>query len=58
MLVYMRVAKGLGRIVSRLPKSFGDEVVGAVNDIFVEGADDENAWHGERECFLGHNYGQ
>lgn len=38
-------AKGIGRIAMRLPKSFGDEIVGAIISMF----DDENddcRWHG------------
>ncbi|PRP85721.1 tubulin folding cofactor D [Planoprotostelium fungivorum] len=38
-------AKGIGRITSRLPKEFADEVVGSFMDIFNIGEGDE-AWHG------------
>lgn len=38
-------AKGLGRITSRLPKEFGDEVVGSVIEI-LNPLEPNEAWHG------------
>lgn len=38
-------AKGLGRITSRLPKEFGDEVVGSVIEI-LSPLEPNEAWHG------------
>lgn len=38
-------AKGIGRITSRLPKEFGDEVVGSVIEIFNP-LEPHEAWHG------------
>lgn len=38
-------AKGLGRITSRLPKAFGDEVVESIIDIFNP-LEPNEGWHG------------
>lgn len=38
-------AKGIGRITSRLPKEFGDEVVGSVIEI-LSPLEPHEAWHG------------
>lgn len=38
-------AKGLGRVTSRLPKNFGDEVVGSVIEI-LNPLEQNEAWHG------------
>lgn len=38
-------AKGIGRITSRLPKEFGDEVVGSVVEI-LSPLEPHEAWHG------------
>lgn len=38
-------AKGIGRITSRLPKEFGDEVVGSVIEI-LNPLEPHEAWHG------------
>jgi tubulin-specific chaperone D len=38
-------AKGIGRITMRLPLGFGDDVVGAVVDVFSD-EDSEASWHG------------
>lgn len=38
-------AKGLGRVTSRLPKEFGDEVVGSVIEI-LNPLEENEAWHG------------
>lgn len=38
-------AKGIGRITSRLPKEFGDEVVGSVVEI-LNPLEPHEAWHG------------
>lgn len=44
-VVRWSAAKGIGRVTMRLPLEFGDDVVGAVVDVF-EDAEDESAWHG------------
>lgn len=38
-------AKGIGRVTSRLPKEFGDEVVGSVVEI-LNPLEPHEAWHG------------
>lgn len=38
-------AKGIGRVTNRLPKAFGDEVVGSVIDI-LNPLEPHEAWHG------------
>lgn len=38
-------AKGIGRIASRLPKDFGDEVVGSIIEI-LNPLEPNEAWHG------------
>lgn len=38
-------AKGIGRITSRLPREFGDEVVGSVIEI-LNPLEPHEAWHG------------
>lgn len=38
-------AKGLGRVTIRLPKEFGDEVVGSVIEI-LNPLEPNEAWHG------------
>eukprot|EP01119_Soliformovum_irregulare_P014237 TRINITY_DN3884_c2_g1_i1.p1 TRINITY_DN3884_c2_g1~~TRINITY_DN3884_c2_g1_i1.p1 ORF type:complete len:1072 (-),score=395.86 TRINITY_DN3884_c2_g1_i1:58-3273(-) len=38
-------AKGIGRVTSRLPKEFGDEVIGSVLGCFEIGESD-SSWHG------------
>lgn len=38
-------AKGIGRTTSRLPKDFGDEVVGSVIEI-LNPLEPHEAWHG------------
>ena len=44
-VVRWSAAKGIGRITMRLPLDFGDDIVGAVIDIFADD-DHESAWHG------------
>jgi tubulin-specific chaperone D len=44
-VVRWSAAKGIGRITMRLPLDFGDDIVGAVIEIFSD-ADNESAWHG------------
>lgn len=44
-VVRWSAAKGLGRIASRLPESYADEVVASVLSSFTESAPD-SAWHG------------
>ncbi|MPC59814.1 Tubulin-specific chaperone D [Portunus trituberculatus] len=38
-------AKGIGRVTGRLPQEFGDEVVGAILELFSSRESDK-AWHG------------
>lgn len=38
-------AKGIGRVTGRLPQEFGDEVVGAILELFSTRESDK-AWHG------------
>lgn len=38
-------AKGIGRVTGRLPREFGDEVVGAILELFSSRESDK-AWHG------------
>ena len=38
-------AKGIGRITNRLPKEFGDEVIGSVIEI-LNPFEPHEAWHG------------
>lgn len=38
-------AKGVGRVTGRLPREFGDEVVGAILELFSI-RESDNAWHG------------
>ena len=38
-------AKGIGRVTGRLPREFGDEVVGAILEMFSSRESDK-AWHG------------
>jgi hypothetical protein len=44
-VVRWSAAKGIGRITGRLPAEFGDDVVAAVLDLFVE-SEGDGAWHG------------
>eukprot|EP01080_Neovahlkampfia_damariscottae_P007950 gene7950-12417_t len=44
-IIRWSASKGLGRIVNRLPKDFGDEVVGFVQNLFTP-LEGENSWHG------------
>jgi hypothetical protein len=44
-VVRWSAAKGIGRITMRLPLDFGDDIVGAVVEVFSD-PDDECAWHG------------
>lgn len=45
-VVRWSAAKGLGRIVDRLPKSLGDEVIEAVINSFESPISNEMTWHG------------
>ncbi|XP_045621060.2 tubulin-specific chaperone D isoform X2 [Procambarus clarkii] len=44
-IVRWSAAKGVGRVTSRLPREFGDEVVGAILELFSSRESDK-AWHG------------
>lgn len=44
-VVRWSAAKGIGRVTMRLPLGFGDDVVGAVVDVFSD-EDCEASWHG------------
>lgn len=44
-IVRWSAAKGIGRVTGRLPQEFGDEVVGAILELFSTRESDK-AWHG------------
>ena len=44
-VVRWSAAKGIGRITMRLPLEFGDDIVGAVIEVFAD-PDSDSAWHG------------
>ncbi|KAG0714956.1 Tubulin-specific chaperone D [Chionoecetes opilio] len=44
-VVRWSAAKGVGRVTGRLPREFGDEVVGAIMELFSSRESDK-AWHG------------
>lgn len=44
-IIRWSAAKGIGRITNRLPKDFGDEVVGSVIEI-LNPFEPHEAWHG------------
>lgn len=44
-VVRWSAAKGIGRVTGRLPREFGDEVVGAILELFSSRESDK-AWHG------------
>ncbi|KAK4314199.1 hypothetical protein Pmani_014498 [Petrolisthes manimaculis] len=44
-VVRWSAAKGVGRVTARLPHQFGDEVVGAILELFT-GRESDKAWHG------------
>ncbi|KAK3890720.1 hypothetical protein Pcinc_005355 [Petrolisthes cinctipes] len=44
-VVRWSAAKGVGRLTARLPRQFGDEVVGAILELFT-GRESDKAWHG------------